>query len=548
MKATRLVSGFALAMALGVSSLAFAQTPPPGYKPSVPARLTEAQQAAEAKKATKKNAASTGELNKIEAEKTKALNDVQRPPAGYRPSIAAPVVTDMPAASMTAPAPAAAVPAPYDRDAAPTRAAATESLQSALAKAYNFNPDLKSFRSRLRATDEQVPQAYAGWLPSAALGYSYGYDRSRTGNARPEGVHPETKTATVTQPVFNGGETIARTDRAYSAIDAGRAQLAAQEQEVLLDAVKAYIEVVRTKDVLQLSTNNEEVLKEQLGATKERFDLGETTRTDVAQSEARLARANSDKIRAEGNYRVARANYVRIIGEEPKVGEMPKKLPPIPKSLEQALVIGVDANPSLKQAEHNVKVADSDIDIAKSAVLPDVNLRGQMSDQEDLTTNRGRSVDETTVTVNVNVPLYQGGGEHSRIRAAKRTVEQRNEEYQEARNRTVEDITKTWRDVETARASIVANKAAVDGAEVALEGVRQEADVGSRTTLDVLDAEQELFVARVNLVTAQANEVTAVFSHLNALGQLNAQNLGLPVEIYDPVKHQKHVKYWLLGW
>lgn len=541
MKATRLVSGFALAMALGVSSLAFAQTPPPGYKPSVPAgRMTEAQQAAQDKKAKKstKAAPAAPAVNAAEIEKTKELNSIQRPPAGYKPSVPAPAAT--------ATIPSDAKP---NRDVmSPRPTMGVESLQAALAKAYNFNPDLKSFRSRLRATDEQVPQAYAGWLPSAALGYSYGYDRERSGAGRPDNVHPQARTATVTQPIFNGGETIARTDRAYSAVDAGRAQLFAQEQEVLLDAVKAYIEVVRTKDVLELSTNNEQVLKEQLDATKERFDLGETTRTDVAQSEARLARASSDKIRAEGNYRVARANYVRIIGEEPKTVEMPKKLPPMPKSLDQALVIGVGANPSLKQAEYNKSVADSDVDIAKSVLLPDVSARGQMSDQDDLTVNRGRSVDETSITLNVNVPLFQGGGEHSRIRAAKRTVEQRNEEYEEARNRTVEDITKTWRDVETARASIVANTATVQSAEVALEGVKQEADVGSRTTLDVLDAEQELFVSRVNLVTAQASEVTAVFSHLNALGQLSAQNLGLNVEIYDPTKHQKHVKYWLLGW
>ena len=423
-------------------------------------------------------------------------------------------------------------------------------LSDALAKAYNFNPELQSFRSRAKSVDEQIPQAYSGWLPNARADYSYGYDKQKLDNRVYNGTHPETKDISVTQPLFNGGETVARTSRAFNSVTLARAQLTDAEQRILGDSVKAYMDVVRTGEILKLSINNEQVLKEQLQATRDRFKLGETTHTDVAQSESRLARATSDRVRAEGDLDVAKAAYLRNIGEAPPAHaslKMPEKLPPIPKSLEEALDIGLKKNPGLISASVNREIADNDVDIAVASILPDISLRGTKSKSDDLNLAKGVNSDESTFTLNASIPLYQGGAEYSRVRQNKRVRQQRKEEAESTRDETVQNITSRWRDITTSRASIVSNKSAVDSATVALNGVRQEADVGTRTTLDVLDAEQELFLAKVNLVTAQSQEVIAVYNLLATCGILTAPDLGLNVEPYNPKIHERSVKYRVIG-
>ena len=423
-----------------------------------------------------------------------------------------------------------------------------EGINSALAKAYNFNPELFSFRSRLKAADEQIPQAYAGWLPSAKVDYGYGYDKEKVGHIQYPGTHPISRSVTVSQPIFNGGETLARTSRAFNTVDLARAQLTDAEQRILGDATKAYMGVVRTNEILKLSINNEQVLKEQLQATKDRFTLGETTHTDVAQSEARLARATSDKVTAEGNFDVAKATYLRVIGETAPLDlKMPIKLPSIPKSLEEALNIGLTKNPNLIAAQANRDIADNDVDISKAAILPDVSFQGSRSSDTGLNASRGIQINDDSYTLNASIPIFQSGAEYSRVRQNKRTRQQRKEEYEASHNETVENITSRWRDLITARATIVSDKSAVESATVALNGVRQEADVGTRTTLDVLDSEQELFQAKVNLVTAQAKEVVAVYDLLAAVGVLTAGDLALNVQIYDPTIHERSVKYRVIG-
>lgn len=426
-------------------------------------------------------------------------------------------------------------------------AAGSQEMNAALAKSYNFNPELKSFRSRLKSIDEQIPQAYAGWLPTASADYSYGYEKQTASGRELNGTHPETKSLSVVQPIFNGGETLARTSRAFNAVTIGRAQLMDAEQQTLNDAVKAYMDVVRTDEILKLSEHNENVLKEQLQATQDRFKLGETTRTDVAQSEARLARATSDKVRAAGDLDVAKANYLRVIGEAPRNVTMPSSLPAIPKTLDEAMASGLRKNPQLVAADVTRDISNDDIDILQAALLPDVSLRGTMSRQDGLSSRSGQTFDSDSLTVNAIIPIFQSGAEYSRVRQSKRTRQQRVEEFEATRDQTVESITSRWRDIETARASIISNKAAVESATVALNGVRQEADVGTRTTLDVLDAEQELFIAKVNLVTAKSREVIAVYALRAATGTLTAQDLALNVQVYDPTEHEKSVKYRVIG-
>lgn len=543
----------AFTLSIGVSSLAFAQqsltTPPEGmpelvrYVPSVPDR-------SEAPFATTTYAPSVPAPIEIPIEAQP--QSITPAPSAYSPS-----VPDLSESSPQTPELSTKYsPSVSDMEFGKNdlqkmvdlgSEAGSRGLNSALAKAYNFNPELKSFRSRLKSVDEQIPQAYAGWLPTLTFDYSYGYEKQTASNRDLNGTHPEIKSLNVVQPIFNGGETLARTSRAFNAVTVGRAQLMDAEQQTLGDAVRAYIDVVRTDEILKLSTHNENVLKEQLQATKERFELGETTRTDVAQSEARLARATSDKVRAAGDLDVAKANYLRVIGEPPINIKMPSNLPAIPKTLNEAMASGLSKNPQLVAADVTRYISDDDIDILQSALLPDVSLRGTLNRQDGLSSRSGGSFDSDALTINASIPIFQSGAEYSRVRQSKRTRQQRVEEFEATRDQTIESITSRWRDIETARASITSNKAAVESATLALNGVRQEADVGTRTTLDVLDAEQELFIAKVNLVTAKSREVIAVYALHAATGTLTAQDLGLAVQVYDPTEHEKSVKYRIIG-
>ncbi len=420
------------------------------------------------------------------------------------------------------------------------------SLDETLMQAYTFNPDLHSSREEIKARDELMPQALSGFLPQARFDYTVGAEREKINNGTRNSFNPQTREFSITQPIFQGGETLARISRAENQIDAGRYGLQEAEQRLLQSAVQAYMSVVRNQEVLRLSKHNEEVLGQQLSATKDRFELGETTRTDVAQSEARLSRAMSDRLRAEGDLDSAKATFIRIVGQPVENATMPTDVHPVPDTLEEAIAIGTKENPNLLASQYVAKSAKDDVDIAVARILPDVNVRASKRTVEDGGTFVGDQ-DSDSVLLQVAVPLFQGGAEYSAVRQNKRVAEQRKLEQENAYNETVERITRAWEDLQTARATIKANADAVKAAAVALDGVKQENEVGSRTTLDVLDAEQELFVARVNLITAQTNEVIAIYNLRASIGYLTMEKLKLPVEIYNPKDHYQRVKYRFVG-
>ena len=340
-----------------------------------------------------------------------------------------------------------------------------QSLEEALAKAYLNNPTLRAARAELRATDEGVAQAQSGWRPTLELGYDIGkeYSDSSGGSnwsAGSQNRTPRSGSVTLEQNIFQGFRTVAGTERAEEIVKAERARLASTEQQVLLDAATAYMDVVRDEAVLNLNVNNERVLKRQLEATRDRFEVGEVTRTDVAQAESRLSSAIADRIQAEG-----------------------------------ALV-----------------------------------------------RSRASRSDGASVTAQLTVPLYQAGAVSSRIRQAKQTWSQQRLLLEAAVRDATQAATDAWKRLETARAQIAAFTAAVRAGEIALEGVRQEAQVGSRTVLDVLDAEQELLNARVSLVRAERDAVVASVDLRQAVGTLLASDLNLPVEKYDPEKNYRAVR------
>lgn len=422
------------------------------------------------------------------------------------------------------------------------------SLNDALAAAYKNNPELKAQQADLRALDEQYPQALAGFLPTADIRYSKGFDKQSVNARRYEKSNPENRSFNVTQPLFNGGGTVAAVQIAKYRILAGRNNLRSSEQRILNTAVAAYSDVVRTREVLRLSRNNEKVLAEQFKSTNERFDLGETTRTDVAQSESRLARAKSDRINAEGQAIEAESAFQRIFVIAPPADmKLPAALPVPPKTFKEALDAGIKNNPSLVAAKYTKEASDKGIWRQVAELLPSADLTASWIKEDSLNSFRGGSVDEKALTMNVRVPLFQSGAEYARVRAARSDAEGSADRVDDAYNRVVDSVTAAWQQIITANATVESRQKTVEAATVALDGVRQEREIGSRTTLDVLDAEQELFTANVDLVTAKRNRVVAVYNLLEAMGSLTAQQTGLNVDYYDAEKHYDKVKYKIIG-
>jgi len=423
-----------------------------------------------------------------------------------------------------------------------------QSLEEALANAYISNPTIESQRAQLRATDELVPQALSGYRPTIEAGADAGYSRARTraGNQSDSGsLQRRGVDLSVVQPLYSGGRTQAGTRRAEALVEAQRADLFSTEQTVLLNGATAYLDVVRSQAVVDLNVNNEQVLRRQLDASRDRFNVGEITRTDVSQAESRLARAVSDRIQAEGQLSAARAVYTRLIGSPPGRLTAPRLVFDLPASREETVALAESNNPTVIAAEYSETAARNAVDAVRGEMLPSANLRGTLSRTYDPSPNADRQ-DGASVTASVTIPLYQAGSTESRVREARQTAVQRRIQIEESRRQVVENAIRAWEGLTTARATIESRQSQVRSSEIALEGVRQEALVGSRTTLDTLDSEQELLDARVQLVQAQRDEMVAAFSVLSATGQLSARQLGLRVPTYDHVKHYKQVrdKWW----
>lgn len=429
--------------------------------------------------------------------------------------------------------------------------AAAETLVEAMAAAYRDNPTLLGQRAALRATDERVPEALSGWRPTVTVTGEIGKADVETETAffsSEEKRTPETYVLKLSQPLFRGGRTFAETRRAKNLVLADRARLAEVEQDVLLQATTAYMNVLREEAVLDLAVRNEQRLRRQLEAARDRFEVGEVTRTDVAQAESRVSTAVADRIRDEGNLVNSRASYLNVIGVIPEMLSTPPALAGLPASEAESRDIAVRENPKILRAMHTEQAARDDIALVFGELLPSLNLDGELSRAED-TASRGSVTERAQITARLSMPLYQAGAVTARLRAAKETASQRRQEIERDRRSVLENVTQKWKDLQTARAQIAAFGDAVRAAEIALDGVTQEAAVGSRTTLDVLDAEQELFDAKVNLVRAERDEVVASFALQGAIGRLTAARLGLPVQIYDERRHYDAVrnKFWGVG-
>ena len=434
-----------------------------------------------------------------------------------------------------------------------------EPLQKALSHTYRTNPEIKAQRQVLEQLDENVSQAFSGWLPTATVDYNKGRQRNRfsQGQTSPLATSQqdsrwsysdnEVRQLTVEQPLFRGGETVAQTSSAEKQVEAGRAELTNTEQEILLRAITSYMDVVRDRSVLELSRNNVDVLRKQLQASRDRFDVGEVTRTDVAQSEARLARAQNDEILAKGALTSSIANFERFVGYTPEELSVPEAFPEIPATVEEAISVALESNPALISAKYRSESAEDDVDVNVARILPDVSLRGTMRREQGAGIIGNADFDNDAVTVNVSVPLYQSGAEYSRIRASKSRLSEQRFQLSNVRDQVRQTVVQAWEDLETSVSAIRATNEAIDAAQIALKGVRQEQLYGARTILDVLDAEQELFSAEVSLVRAQRDRIVAIFTLLARLGRLTPEMLVLDTPAFDPKEHYDDVRYQVIG-
>jgi outer membrane protein len=434
-----------------------------------------------------------------------------------------------------------------------------ESLREALAAAYMGNPDLDAQRAALRAADEDLVRATAGFLPNVILQSQM--TETQTDGASGSFVIDQNSTrqfyqARVDQSLFSGFQTYNGRQEARHFMNAGRAQLLSVEQQTLLNAVTAYMDVLRDQSVLELNNNQVQVLMRQLQASRDRFRVGEITRTDVAQSEARLAGARSAQITAEANLAGSRATYRQIIGDMPGTLEQPPALPPLPATLEEATMIGVEENPAIALADYNERAATSAVGREKGILLPTVGAFASIARSEGnqisfqsgspLPVQTGTTI--KTIGLQAQWSLYSGGAEYAAIRRAKQVRSQRRLQMVSADRQVRADVLSAWEVYRASRSSIQSNQSQVRANEIALEGVRQEAAVGSRTTLEVLNAEQELLDAQVNLARAARNEYVAGFSLFSAIGRLNASSLDLPVDLYDPEEYYQDVRWQFIGW
>ncbi len=446
-----------------------------------------------------------------------------------------------------------------------------QTLQEALALAYANNPTLLAARAELRTVDERVPQALAGWRPTVSISSNVGWTDSQFRNPSFQtqtnpftGVTTQTATGTnafgpqdtsrtiaqnalvVTQPLFRGGRTVAQTRQAENQVLAQRAALLATEQEVLQGSIDSYVQVVRFQEELLLQINNEQVLTEQLRATNERFRVGEITRTDVAQAEARLARAKADRSVAEGNLQISRALFQRRIGQAPQRLVAPQPLRPPVRTAAEAAQLAIVNNPTVIRTLFTEAAARDNVDVQLSTLLPQLSVQGQAF-RNDNTTQPNTRFTGTQATLQLTVPLYQGGSEYSLVRQARQEAVRQRQLLADAQRESARLATQAWEDLQSRRAQVEAQRAAIRASEIALDGVQREAIVGSRTTLDVLNAEQELLTNRTALVQALATVVTQSFVLAQALGRLTAQDLGLPVELYDMRKYYLSVRNRWIG-
>ncbi len=419
--------------------------------------------------------------------------------------------------------------------------AQAETIRDALSLAYANNPTLNAARAQLRGVDENVPQALTGWRPTASAAAAVGSVHSSV-NGRQAYRNNASISLTLSQALFRGFRTVNSTRQAEAVVRAQRESLMSSEQDTLLSAATAYVDVIRDTALVSLQRSDLAFLQEQVRAARDRFDVGEGTRTDVSQAEARAAEAQAGLNTALANLNTSRAIYRQVVGVEPKSLSADTSITrAVPKSLDVALKASEEQQPLIRQAQHLVDAAIFNVKAIEGELLPTVTLDGSIG----RSWNPSSTVDQSNnaqIFGNVSIPIYQGGGVYSRVRQAKEELGQTRLQLDVARDQVRANVISAWGIFQAAEASIIAARAAVEAQKLALEGVIEEQRVGQRTTLDVLDAQRDLVTQQSNLVTAQRNRIVGGYQLVASIGQLDAASLGLNVAIYNPSQHYKAVR------
>ena len=436
--------------------------------------------------------------------------------------------------------------------------ASADTLKGALVDAYLTNPTLLAARANQRATDETVPIARSSGLPSLSGTGTYSefvHDSDATATAAERQLSAN---ASLAIPIYSGGSVRNSVKAAKTRVEAGQANLRGTESFVFTQVVAGYMDVILREAIVRLNRNNVDILKVNLQATSDRYEIGDLTRTDVAQSEARLALAQGDLRAAEANLVSARETYIQLVGNPPGDLEAPPPLPGLPDDANQAVEIALDNNPDLIAARESARAADFDIDVAGAGRLPrlEVFTNGSYSDflntlggaQAGAFTQAGTSA---TAGIRATIPFYQGGRPAAQERQAQARFAAALEQEIAAERDVIATVRAAHSSLQAARAIVESSQAAVEAAELSLEGVRAENTVGNRTILDILNAQQELVRAQVQLVTARRNAYVAGFSMLAAMGRAEARDLGLEEEevlLYDPQVNYDRVRGKAFDW
>jgi outer membrane protein len=432
--------------------------------------------------------------------------------------------------------------------------ALADTIEAALVRAYQNNPQLNAQRAAVRSTDENVPQALSGYRPKVALTASGGFQYTDTNStqggtpsaiARTE-IHgadaPRSAGLTVTQTLFNGNQTANKTRAAESQVSGAREGLRVLEQTVLLSAATIYMDYLRDAAILEVQKSNVRVLEQTLKQTQDRFNVGEVTRTDVAQSEAQLAAGRTQELAAEATLTTTRSNFRRIIGNEPQAlapGSPVDRF--LPGTLPSAVELSLIENPNVTAAMFGIDVNFLQVKVNEGALLPTVTVQAAVQQSYEQAMTVYRSFGASAIA-QVSVPVYQGGAEYSLIRQSKENLAQQRLNLELTRDATRANTVTAWGQLVAGKAQVSSAQSQVTASEIALNGVREEAKAGQRTTLDVLNAQQALVNARVALVTAQHDRVVASYAVLNAVGRLSPIVLKLPTTTYDPSVHYQQVR------
>jgi outer membrane protein len=432
--------------------------------------------------------------------------------------------------------------------------ALADTIEAALVRAYQNNPQLNAQRAQVRSTDENVPQALSGYRPRVAITGSAGYqytDTNTTTGGSPTNIlrteihganPPRSLGATVSQTLFNGQQTANKTRAAESQVSGAREALRVLEQTVLLSAASIYMDELRDSAIVEVQKSNVRVLEQTLKQTRDRFNVGEVTRTDVAQSEAQLAAGKTQLLAAEATLVTTKANFRRIIGNEPQAlapGSPVDRY--LPGGLPGAVELSLIENPNVTAAMFGIDVNYLQVKVNEGALLPTVTLQASVQQSYEQTMTIFRSFGASAIA-QLSVPVYQGGTEYSLIRQSKENLAQQRLVLEQTRDQARANTVTAWGQLVAGKAQVTSAQSQVTASEIALNGVREEAKAGQRTTLDVLNAQQALVNARVALVTAQHDRVVASYAVLTAIGRLSPQVLNLSTTVYDPSVHYQQVR------